>query len=188
LRASVWSADASNETKERDARQIVCATRRDTGSGEHWWAETSAIDPAGIAHERTAHNDIGAHPLAITDSARDDSPRRLRDAAGERPQAWDWTGPSGWHPPWQEVPSMGKTYDVMLRTLYDREPADWLDYLRIAVPDPGQLRILDSNVSTIGAEVDKAVWVGGPEPFIVHTEFVSGRKRALPEVAFWYNR
>ena len=75
----------------------------------------------------------------------------------------------------------------MLRTLYDREPADWLDYLRIAVPDPGQLRILDSNVSTIGAEVDKAVWVGGPEPFIVHTEFVSGRKRDLPEVAFGYN-
>ena len=69
---------------------------------------------------------------------------------------------------------MIKKYDVMMRTLYDGEPADWLDYLRFVVPDPCQLRILDSNISTIGAEVDKAVWVCGPEPFIVHTEFVSG--------------
>jgi hypothetical protein len=82
---------------------------------------------------------------------------------------------------------MSKKYDVMMRTLYDREPADWLDYLRIPVPDPGQLRILDSNVSTIGAEVDKAVWVGGPEPLIVHTEFLSGRDLGLPQRSFWYN-
>jgi hypothetical protein len=82
---------------------------------------------------------------------------------------------------------MSKKYDVMMRTLYDGEPADWLDYLGIAVPDPGQLRILDSNVSTIGAEVDKAVWVGGPEPLIVHTEFLSGRDLGLPQRTFWYN-
>jgi len=82
---------------------------------------------------------------------------------------------------------MSKTYDVMMRTLYDGEPADWLDYLGIEVPDPGQLRILDSNVSTIGAEVDKAVWVGGPEPLIVHTEFLSGRDLGLPQRSFWYN-
>ena len=82
---------------------------------------------------------------------------------------------------------MSKKYDVMMRTLYDGEPADWLDYLGIAVPDPGQLRILDSNVSTIGAEVDKAVWVGGPKPLIVHTEFLSGRDLGLPERSFWYN-
>ncbi len=61
---------------------------------------------------------------------------------------------------------MSKKYDLMMRTLYDPAPADWLDYLRIPVRDPSQLQILDSNVSTIGAEVDKAVWVGGPEPFI----------------------
>ena len=82
---------------------------------------------------------------------------------------------------------MNKPYDVMMRTIYDGEPADWLDYLCVPVPDAAPLQVLDSNVSTIGAEVDKAVLVGGPEPFIVHTEFVSGRKRDLPEVAFWYN-
>jgi hypothetical protein len=46
---------------------------------------------------------------------------------------------------------MSKPYDVMMRLLYDREPADWLDYLRIPFPDPGLLRVLDSNVSTVGA-------------------------------------
>ena len=31
---------------------------------------------------------------------------------------------AAWHPLRQEVPSMSKQYDVMMRTLYDREPAD----------------------------------------------------------------
>ena len=35
--------------------------------------------------------------------------------------------------------------------------------------------------------MDKAVWVGGPEPFIVHTEFLSGRDLGLPQRTFWYN-
>ena len=73
-----------------------------------------------------------------------------------------------------------KTYDVMMQTLYDREPAEWLQFLEFPVPEPGLLQVLDSNVSTIGAEIDKAIRVGGPEPYIVHTEFVSGRDRRLP--------
>ena len=81
---------------------------------------------------------------------------------------------------------MIKKYDVMMRTLYDGEPADWLDFLGFAVPDPGHLGS-STQRPTIGAEVDKAIWVGGPEPFIVHTEFLSGRDLGLPQRSFWYN-
>jgi hypothetical protein len=38
---------------------------------------------------------------------------------------------------------MSKKYDVTMRTLYDPKPAEWLDYLGIAVPNPGQLQILE---------------------------------------------
>ena len=103
-----------------------------------------------------------------------------------------WTTPhlterAARHPRRHEVPWMRKKYDVTMRVIHDREPADWLGFLSFPVPDPGLLQVLDSNVSTFSGEIDKAIWVGGPEPFIVHTEFLSGRDLGLPERAFWYN-
>ena len=77
---------------------------------------------------------------------------------------------------------MRKKYDVTMRVIHDREPADWLGFLSFPVPDPGLLQVLDSNVSTFSGEIDKAIWVGGPEPYIVHTEFLSGRDLGLPGV------
>jgi predicted transposase YdaD len=82
---------------------------------------------------------------------------------------------------------MSKKYDVTTRTLYEPKPAEWLTFLSLPFPDPGLLQVLDSNVSTLSAEVDRAVRVGGPEPYIVHTEFFSARKVDLQERVFWYN-
>jgi hypothetical protein len=47
--------------------------------------------------------------------------------------------------------------------------------------------VIDSNLSTITAAADKVVRVGGKEPLIVHTEFLSGRDLGYPDQAHWYN-
>jgi predicted transposase YdaD len=82
---------------------------------------------------------------------------------------------------------MSKKYDVTMRMLYDPKPAEWLDFLSFPVPDPSLLQVLDSNISIFSPEIDRAILVGGPHPYIVHTEFLSGRDTGLPERSFWYN-
>jgi predicted transposase YdaD len=82
---------------------------------------------------------------------------------------------------------MRKRLDATMRDLYELEPAAWMEFLGIPVPDPNQVRVIDSNVSAVTAEADKVVWIGGPEPVIVHTEFVSGRDKGLPKRIHWYN-
>ena len=82
---------------------------------------------------------------------------------------------------------MSKKYDVTMRTLYEPKPAEWLDFLSLPVPEPGLLQVLDSNISIFSPEIDRAILVGGPHPYIVHTEFLSGRDTGLPERSFWYN-
>jgi predicted transposase YdaD len=81
---------------------------------------------------------------------------------------------------------MSKPFDATMRELFELEPAAWLEFLGFPVPDPSQVKVIDSNVSTFTAEADKVVRVGGPEPLIVHTEFLSGRDLAQPEQALWY--
>src|SRR5262249_29499288 len=54
-------------------------------------------------------------------------------------------------------------------------------------PDPNQVEVIDSNVSTVTAEADKVMRIGGPQRRIVHAEILAGRDLALPERAHWYN-
>jgi len=82
---------------------------------------------------------------------------------------------------------MPKPFDATMRELFELEPAAWLEFLGIPVPDPGQVTVIDSNLSTFTAEADKVVHVGGDDPLIVHTEFLSGRDSDYPEQAVWYN-
>ena len=60
--------------------------------------------------------------------------------------------------------SMAKPLDATLRNLFELEPAAWLVVFGAPVPDPGLVRVIDSNLSTVTAETDKLVRVGGPEP------------------------
>jgi hypothetical protein len=82
---------------------------------------------------------------------------------------------------------MAKPLDATLRNLFDLEPAAWLEVFGAPVPDPGLVRVIDSNLSTVTAETDKLVRVGGPEPYIFHAEFLSGRAPDYPEHVHWYN-
>jgi predicted transposase YdaD len=83
--------------------------------------------------------------------------------------------------------AMSKPFDATMRELFELEPAAWLEFLGIPVPDPSLVTVIDSNVSTVTAEADKAIRLGGDEPLIVHTEVLSGRDLAYPEQALWYN-
>ena len=82
---------------------------------------------------------------------------------------------------------MRKPFDATTRELIDLGPPEWLDFLGIPFPDPNQVEVIDSNVSTVTAEADKVVRIGGPEPRIVHVEILAGRDLTLPERAHWYN-
>jgi predicted transposase YdaD len=80
-----------------------------------------------------------------------------------------------------------KRYDATMRDLFDPEPAAWLEFFGVPVPDPSQAQVIDSNVSTITAETDKLLRRGGPDPVILHIEFLSGRDKGAPRKAHWYN-
>ena len=82
---------------------------------------------------------------------------------------------------------MSKKYDVTTRMLYDPKPAEWLSFLSFPFGDPDPIQVLDSNVSFFCPEIDRAIRVGGAEPYIVHTEFLSGRDVDLLARVFWYN-
>ncbi len=75
---------------------------------------------------------------------------------------------------------MEKRYDATMREIFDPEPAAWLEFFGVPVPDPGLAQVLDSNVSTVTAETDKFLRRGGPDPVILHIEFLSGRDKAAP--------
>ena len=82
---------------------------------------------------------------------------------------------------------MPKPLDATMRKLYELGPAAWLEYFGLPIPDPAQVRVIDSNLSTVTAEADQVVLVGGADPWIVHTEFLSGREANYPQQAIWYN-
>ena len=82
---------------------------------------------------------------------------------------------------------MPKPFDSTMRELLELAPAAWLDFLGVPVSDPSQVEVIDSNVSTVTAEADKVVRIGGKEPLIVHAEVIAGRDLTLLERAHWYN-
>ena len=80
-----------------------------------------------------------------------------------------------------------KRFDATMRKLFDPEPAAWLEFFGVPVPDPSQAQVIDSNVSTVTAETDKLLRRGGPDPVILHIEFLSSRDTRYPGQAHWYN-
>jgi len=71
-----------------------------------------------------------------------------------------------------------RPFDVSARELIDRDPASWLAWA--GLPPDGPVQPLDSEVSTVLAEVDKILRVDGPSPSIVHFEVQSSRDETLP--------
>ena len=71
-----------------------------------------------------------------------------------------------------------RPYDVTSRLLIDPDPARWLRWA--GLPVDGPVQAVDSEVSTVLAEVDKVLRVNSPSPWLAHLEFQSGYDRTLP--------
>jgi predicted transposase YdaD len=82
---------------------------------------------------------------------------------------------------------MTKPYDATTRNLYAMNPAEWSAYLGHSVPDPGRVRLIDSNLSTIAAEVDRVIRLEDPIPWLWHIEFQAGRDLGLPVRSHFYS-
>jgi hypothetical protein len=75
--------------------------------------------------------------------------------------------------------AMTKPYDATTWNLYEMNPAEWSAYLGHPVVDPGRVRRIDSNLSTITAEVDRVIRLEDPIPWLWHIEFQAGRDLGL---------
>jgi predicted transposase YdaD len=78
-----------------------------------------------------------------------------------------------------------RPFDVTTRRLIESDPVGWLTWL--GLPVDGPVQPLDSEVSTVLAEVDKVLEVGGPSPWLAHIEVQTGRDPDLPARMLQYH-
>ncbi len=71
-----------------------------------------------------------------------------------------------------------RPFDTTTRLLIDSDPAAWLRW--IGLPVDGPVRPIESDVSTVLAEVDKVLRVDGPSPWLAHLELQSSHDRTMP--------
>jgi predicted transposase YdaD len=82
---------------------------------------------------------------------------------------------------------MAKAYDATTRDLIELDPVAWLKFLHIQVPDPGRVRVIDSDVSAITAEADKVLRIDDQPPWVVHVELQSRRDARMADRLHRYN-
>ncbi len=82
---------------------------------------------------------------------------------------------------------MAKPYDATTRQLIEMDPVAWLESFGIPVPDPSQVRVVDSNLATILPEADRVIRVDGADPWIEQFELQAGRDLHLPDRAHLYS-
>jgi predicted transposase YdaD len=82
---------------------------------------------------------------------------------------------------------MNKPYDATARILSEMNPAEWSAYLGHPVADPGRVRLIDSNLSTIAAEVDRVMRLEDPIPWLWNIEFQAGRDLDLAARLHFYS-
>ena len=82
---------------------------------------------------------------------------------------------------------VAKPFDATMRKLFELGPPAWLRFLHVSVSDPGRVRVIDSDLSTVTVEADKVLWVDEPEPWIEHIELQAGRDIGLPDRVHYYN-
>lgn len=78
-----------------------------------------------------------------------------------------------------------RPFDATARMLIEMAPEAWLAC--VGLPVNGPVRPIDSNVSTVLAEVDKMLHVGGPVPWLAHLELQSSHDPELPLRMLQYN-
>ncbi len=80
---------------------------------------------------------------------------------------------------------MTRPYDSTSKFLIEGFPADWLALAGLDVLGP--VEVIDANLSTITAEADKVIRVGGAAPWLAHFEMQSARDVRLGARLLRYN-
>jgi predicted transposase YdaD len=80
---------------------------------------------------------------------------------------------------------MSKPNDVTTKDLLKRDPPSWMDYVRLKPGGP--IQAMDTDVSTISAQVDQVYRVTGRRSHLVHVEMQSSRHSALARRLWRYN-
>ena len=62
-------------------------------------------------------------------------------------------------------------FDTTTKSLVEKYPKDWFEFL--GLPTSGPVTVIDADLFTVTAEVDKALRLEEPEPLVVHLEFQS---------------
>lgn len=75
---------------------------------------------------------------------------------------------------------MSKSLDATTRNLVEMGPPGWVAYLGGRPVDPGRVRIVDSNPSTVSADVDRVLRLEDPVPWLWHIELQAARDLLLP--------
>lgn len=81
---------------------------------------------------------------------------------------------------------MSKPYDATSKDLIETDPAGWVAFLGCPTP-PDAVRLVDADVSTVTAEADKVIRVGGESPWMLHLEIQAGRDEAMARRLLRYN-
>ncbi|MFO0954490.1 MAG: hypothetical protein U0835_25685 [Isosphaeraceae bacterium] len=82
---------------------------------------------------------------------------------------------------------MPKDYDVVTKTIVERYPRDWLGLLDLNLDRDLPVEVVDSNVSTVVAEADKVLRLGGASPGLVHIEVQKDYDPSMPVRLLRYN-
>ncbi len=80
---------------------------------------------------------------------------------------------------------MSKPFDPTLKQLVETRPRDGLTYVGLAVTGP--VAVIDADLSTISAEADKVIHVGGDHPWLAHIEFQTSYERLIGDRLLRYN-
>ena len=76
-------------------------------------------------------------------------------------------------------------FDTTLKALVQAYPADWIAFLGLSPAGP--VEVVDANLSTVTAEVDKVMQVGSADPWLVHVEFQSSYDATISRRMHSYN-
>lgn len=71
-----------------------------------------------------------------------------------------------------------RPYDASPRALIEGDPEGWLAW--VGLPVNGPIQAIDTDVSTVLAEVDKVLRIEAPSPWLAHFELQVSRDRRLP--------
>lgn len=71
-----------------------------------------------------------------------------------------------------------RPFDVATRYLIDDDPEAWLTCARLPINGPAH--VIESDVSTVLAQVDKVMKVDAPSPWLAHLELQASYDRILP--------